>query len=82
MAQIIDGKAISLQIKDEVKEETNADINVLEYINTIEYDYETLRKHLRQVGLRTVPQTRINSIQESEGLRISKVWNTKLLFRI
>lgn len=28
-------------IQREIKEETNADINVLEYINTIEYDYAT-----------------------------------------
>lgn len=25
----------------EIKEETNADINVIEYINTVEYDYDT-----------------------------------------
>ena len=34
------GENLEQAIIREIKEETNADINVTEYINTIEYDYE------------------------------------------
>lgn len=35
------GENLEQAIIREIKEETNADINVIEYINTVEYDYDT-----------------------------------------
>jgi len=35
------GENLEQAIIREIKEETNADINVIEYVNTVEYDYET-----------------------------------------
>ena len=35
------GENLEQAVIREIKEETNADINVIEYINTVEYDYTT-----------------------------------------
>lgn len=39
--KVENGENLEQAIIREIKEETNADINVIEYINTVEYDYET-----------------------------------------
>ena len=39
--KVENGENLEQAIIREIKEETNADINVIEYINTVEYDYST-----------------------------------------
>lgn len=39
--KVENGENLEQAIIREIKEETNADINVIEYINTVEYDYDT-----------------------------------------
>ena len=39
--KVENGENLEQAIIREIKEETNADINVIEYINTVEHDYDT-----------------------------------------